>query len=298
MTTRISPQLAGVAFAIIAAFGFSFKAIFVKLAYQVAPVDAVTLLMLRMTLALPFILIFALPVLRQGPALRGKDYGLLLLLGVVGYYGSSLLDFMGLQYISAGLERLILFTYPTLTILIGIFFLGKKFEKKLLLAMALSYSGILLAFIHDVHLSTDIRALITGGGLVLGCAILYATYSAGSEIAIGRLGAIKFSVLALLVSTLATQIHFLLTRPLTALALPWQIYAWSTAMALFSTVMPIFWLSAAIWRIGAAQAVLIGLVGPMLTIFFSWWLLGEPLSAEVLLGTALVIGGLLVVIRK
>ncbi len=298
MTTRISPQLAGVALAIIAAFGFSFKAIFVKLAYQVAPVDAVTLLMLRMTLALPFILVLALPVLRQGPALRGKDYGLLLLLGVVGYYGSSLLDFMGLQYISAGLERLILFTYPTLTILIGIFVMGKKFEKKLLLAMALSYSGILLAFIHDVHLSTDIRSLITGGGLVFGCAILYATYSAGSEIAIGRLGAIKFSVLALLVSTLATQIHFLLTRPLTALALPWQIYAWSTAMALFSTVMPIFWLSAAIWRIGAAKAVLIGLVGPVLTIFFSWWLLGEPLSPEVLLGTALVIGGLLVVIRK
>lgn len=298
MKRKLTPHMLGFGLAVLAAFGFSFKAIFVKLAYQVAPVDPVTLLMLRMSMALPLILLTAIPVLRKGPALRGKDYALLFLLGVVGYYGSSMLDFMGLQYISAGLERLILFTYPMLTILIGVFFLGKTFERKLLLAMLLAYGGILVAFVHDLNVSEDIRSVVIGGSLVLGCAFLYAIYSAGSEIAIGRMGAIKFSVLALLISVLATQTHFLAVRPLTALILPWPVYAYSAGMALFSTVMPIFWLSSAVSRIGAARAVLIGLIGPILTLVFSWWLLDEPISVEQLLGTGLVVCGLLVIIRR
>lgn len=298
MTLTSSSRIAGIAFAVLAAFGFSFKAIFVKLAYQSAPVDAVTLLALRMSMSLPVILLMAIPILRQGPALTAKDYGWLILLGVVGYYGSSMLDFMGLQYISAGLERLILFTYPMLTILIGVAFLGKKFERKVLLAMALAYAGILFAFMHDVSVSAEMSTVITGGLLVFGCAVLYAGYSAGSEAAIGRLGAMKFSVLALLVSTLATLVHFLLTHRMTTLNLPLPVYGWSLAMALFSTVLPIFWQSAAVFRIGAARAVLIGLLGPVLTIFFSWWLLKEPISLEQMVGTVLVICGLLVVIRR
>lgn len=298
MTLTASSRIAGIAFAVLAAFGFSFKAIFVKLAYQSAPVDAVTLLALRMSMSLPVILLMAIPILRQGPALTAKDYGWLILLGVVGYYGSSMLDFMGLQYISAGLERLILFTYPMLTILIGVAFLGKKFERKVLLAMALAYAGILFAFMHDVSVSAEMSTVITGGLLVFGCAVLYAGYSAGSEAAIGRLGAMKFSVLALLVSTLATLVHFLLTHRMTTLNLPLPVYGWSLAMALFSTVLPIFWQSAAVFRIGAARAVLIGLLGPVLTIFFSWWLLKEPISLEQMVGTVLVICGLLVVIRR
>ena len=278
MRLKLSSQMAGFSLAVLAAFGFSFKAIFVKLAYQVAPVDPVTLLMLRMSMSLPLIALTALPVLRHARALHHRDYGLLIVLGVAGYYASAMLDFMGLQYITAGLERLILFTYPMLTILIGVFFLGKAFEKKLLLAMLLSYGGILIAFVHDLGFTTDTRAVVLGGSLVFGCAITYAIYSAGAEVAIGRMGAIRFSVLALLVSIIATQIHFFSTRPLTALHLPWQIYA--------------------IARIGAAKAVLIGLIGPILTILFSWWLLNEPLSVEQLLGTGLVVCGLLVVIRR
>ncbi|WP_227505323.1 DMT family transporter [Klebsiella aerogenes] len=298
MKLSISPQFTGVVLAVMAAFGFSFKAIFVKLAYQAAPVDPVTLLMLRMSMALPFIILAAVPALRRGSALSRKDYALLLMLGVVGYYGSSMLDFMGLQYITAGLERLILYTYPVMTILIGVFFLGRSLTKKLFLAMLFSYSGILIAFYHDLSIATDTGALIKGCLLIFGCALLYATYSAGSEIAIGRIGAIRFSVLALLVSILATQAHFFLSRPVSSMILPWPVYAYSLGMALFSTVLPIFWLSAAISRIGAARAVLIGLVGPMLTIIFSWWLLNEPLSAEQLTGTILVVCGLLVIVKR
>lgn len=130
MNKTPSSQLVGVLFSVCAAFGFSFKAIFVKLAYEQATVDAITLLMLRMTLSLPFVILVALRGLRSGSPLQRRDYLLLLLLGIVGYYGSAILDFMGLRYITAGLERLILFTYPALTILMGVLFLGKRFEKK------------------------------------------------------------------------------------------------------------------------------------------------------------------------
>ncbi|MCI1034828.1 DMT family transporter [Raoultella terrigena] len=295
---NFSPVFIGNVLAVMAAFGFSFKAIFVKLAYETTPVDPVTLLMLRMSFALPFIVVTAIPVLRRGTTLGRKDYAMLIILGIIGYYGSSVLDFMGLQYITAGLERLILYTYPVITILIGIVFLGKPLSKKLLIAMLLSYSGILIAFYHDLNITTDTDNLIKGCSLIFACALLYATYSAGAEVAINRVGAMRFSILALLVSILTTQIHFFSSRPVSSLILPWSIYAYSLGMALFSTVMPIFWLSAAISRIGAARAVMIGLIGPMLTILFSWWLLNEPLSPEQLTGTALVIGGLLVIARR
>lgn len=297
MNKTPSSQLVGVLFSVCAAFGFSFKAIFVKLAYEQATVDAITLLMLRMTLSLPFVILIALRGLRSGSPLQRRDYLLLLLLGIVGYYGSAILDFMGLRYITAGLERLILFTYPALTILMGVLFLGKRFEKKVLLALALSWSGILLAFVHDLQISGDMHSLALGGGLVAAAALLYAIYNAGSEAAIRRMGSMKFSVLALLVSSLATQTHFYIAQPLSVLNLPWQVYLWCGAMALFSTVLPIFWQSAAVQRIGAERAVLIGLLGPMLTIFFSWWLLGEPISLAQIAGTLLVMAGVLVVIR-
>ena len=160
MKLHLTSRVAGFSLAILAAFGFSFKAIFVKLAYEVAPVDPVTLLMLRMSMSLPLIALTAWPVLRKGPTLHRKDYALLVVLGVAGYYASAMLDFMGLQYITAGLERLILFTYPMLTILIGVFFLGKTFEKKLLLAMLLSYGGILIAFVHDLELTADTHSVV------------------------------------------------------------------------------------------------------------------------------------------
>ncbi|MGS4460507.1 DMT family transporter [Klebsiella oxytoca] len=155
----------------------------------------------------------------------------------------------------------------------------------------------MLAFVHDLQISGDMHSLVLGGGLIAAAALLYAIYNAGSEVAIRRMGSMKFSVLALLVSSLATQTHFYLAQPLSALNLPWQVYLWCGAMALFSTVLPIFWQSAAVQRIGAERAVLIGLLGPMLTVFFSWWLLGEPISLAQIAGTLLVMAGVLVVLR-
>ena len=293
-----SAERLGIALAVLAALGFSFKAIFVKLAYAAAAVDAVTLLTLRMTFALPIALWASLWLCRAAPPLSRTDWGLLLALGVLGYYGASILDFIGLQYISAALERLILFIYPTLTVLIGVLFMGKALEKRQVAALALSYAGIGLAFAHDLQVTDDMHAVLLGGAFIFGSALSYALYSAGAEVAIRRLGTLRFAALAIIVSTFATQLHFVLTQPFSALAQPLEVYAYAAAMALFSTVLPVFWQSAAVQRIGAARTVLIGTLGPMLTIFFAWLLLTEPVSIAQLLGAGLVLAGVLLVSRR
>lgn len=293
-----SAERLGIALAVLAALGFSFKAIFVKLAYAAAPVDAVTLLSLRMVFALPVFLWVGLAASRSAPPLTRRDWGMLIVLGLLGYYGASILDFLGLQYISAGLERLILFTYPTLTVLIGVLFMGKTLEKRQVGALLLSYAGIGLAFAHDLQVAGDTRSVLIGAAFVFGSALSYAMYSAGAEPAIARLGSARFAALAMLVSTTATQIHFFIAQPLSALVQPLPIYAYGAAMALFSTVLPVFWQSAAIRRIGSARAVLIGTLGPILTIFFGWWLLAEPISAAQLIGAGLVLAGVMLVSRR
>ncbi|MDQ5947167.1 MAG: hypothetical protein QG619_2599, partial [Pseudomonadota bacterium] len=203
-----SAEKLGIALAVLAALGFSFKAIFVKLAYAAAPVEAVTLLSLRMVFALPVFLWIGIQASRAAPPLTRCDGGMLVALGLLGYYGSSMLDFLGLQYISAGLERLILFTYPTLTVLIGVLFMGQTLDKRQVGALALSYAGIGLAFAHDLQITGDTKTVLIGAGFVFGSALTYAMYTAGAEPAIRRLGSARFAALAMLVSTAATQIHF------------------------------------------------------------------------------------------
>ncbi len=293
-----STERMGVALAVLAAFGFSFKAIFVKLAYAAAPVEAITLLTLRMSFSLPIVLGVGLWIGRDAPPLARSDWGILVMLGLLGYYGSSILDFVGLQYISAALERLILFVYPTLTVLIGVLFMGKRLERRQVAALVLSYAGIGLAFAHDLKIAGDTHAVWLGAAFVFGSALTYALYSAGTELAVRRLGAIRFAALAITVSTVATQLHFVATQPLSALAQPLPVYLYGAGMAIFSTVLPVFWQSVAIRRIGAARAVLIGTLGPVLTIFFGWVLLDETISLQQMAGAALVLGGVLMVTRR
>lgn len=292
-----SAERLGIGLAVLAAFGFSFKAIFVKLAYAAAPVDAITLLALRMAFSLPLFLWIGFRARQQGPALTRRDWVALVVLGLLGYYASSILDFLGLAYISAGLERLILFTYPTLTVLVGVLFMGQRLEQRQVGALLLSYAGIGLAFAHDLDIAGDAATVLVGGAYVFASALTYALYSAGAEPVIRRLGSARFAALAMVVSTTATQLHFFATQPLAALSQPLPIYAYGAGMALFSTVLPVLWQSAAIRHIGAARSVLIGTLGPVLTIFFSWWLLAEPLSAHQLAGAVLVLGGVLLVGR-
>ena len=290
------PASWGLLLALLAAFGFSLKAIFIKLAYPYG-VDAITLLALRMGFALPVFLWVGLAEHKAGAALSRQDWGKLLALGCLGYYGASILDFWGLEYISAGLERLILFTYPTLTILIGVLFQGKPFTRREGIAIVLCYTGIGFAFLHDLNLGEP-RSVLIGGALVFASSVSYALYLAGSAPMIGRLGAMRFAALAMLFSTAVTLGHFMAAQPFTAFIQPLPVYGWALAMALFATVIPVFALSAAIRRIGAGQASLFGMVGPTLTIGFGWWLLGEPISAEQSIGAIFVVVGILIVSRR
>ncbi|MDD2741455.1 MAG: DMT family transporter [Rhodocyclaceae bacterium] len=286
----------GAALALLAALGFSLKAIFVKLSYPYG-VDAITLLALRMGFSLPFFLWVGLREQRAGDRLARGDWGRLFLLGCFGYYGASILDFWGLEYISAGLERLILFTYPTLTILIGVLFQGKPFSRREGLALVLCYSGIGFAFIHDLGLS-DARDVWIGGALVFASSISYAIYLSGSAPMIARIGAMRFAALTSLMSSAVTLLHFLGTHSFTAFVQPLQVYGWGLAMAIFATVVPVFAQSAAIRRLGAGRSSLITMVGPLLTIGFGWWLLNEQISLAQIVGAALVVLGILIVSRK
>lgn len=289
----------GVLLALLAAAGFSLKAILVKLAYPHG-VDTETLLALRMAFALP---VFALVWLRESrreahAGVARRDWLAVGAIGVLGYYGASYLDFLGLQYITAGLERLILYTYPTLVLLISFFAFGRRIGRRELAALALSYLGIAAVFAHDLAASADRGGVLLGAGLVFASALSYAFYLIGSGRLLVRVGAARFTAHAMLCASAVVLLQFFVMRPLSALDLPWQVYALSAAMAILSTVLPTFMLSAAIRRLGSDQTSLIGSVGPVATIFFGWWMLGESVSALQLTGAALVLAGVLLASRR
>lgn len=286
-----------------AAFGFSFKAVFVKLAYAVpiaggTHVDAVTLLALRMAFAAPIFAVAALGTRSAGP-LTTKQWLALVGVGLAGYYGASILDFWGLMFITAGLERLILFTYPTLTVLFGVLFFEKTLSRREMLALALTYTGIAVAFVHDLNIAGDRQAVWIGGALVFASSLSYAICLAGGGQLIARLGSGRFTALTLAVATAATLLHYLVARPVEeALHQPWQIYALAASMALVSTVIPVFMQSAAIKAIGAGRASMVGMVGPLATIAFSWVLLDEAISVWQIAGAGIVILGVVLLSRK
>ena len=297
MPERHPVDARGVVLAVLAALGFSAKAILVKLAYAIAPVEAVTLVAVRMTFSLPVFAWVGLAEARRAEPLSRRDWASVLLLGLSGYYAASMLDFVGLKYISAGLERLILFTYPTLTVLLNAVFLGQKVGRRALGALFLCYLGVAAAFAHDLGATSFAGAVFTGGAFVVGSSVTYSVYLTGSGPMIKRLGTARFTALAMLVATAATLVHFLVTQPLSALALPPRVYLYAFAMAALSTVAPAFALSAAIRRIGSSRAALVGTIGPIVTIALGWWILGEPVSAWQLVGTVLVVAGVVQVSR-
>lgn len=283
----------GVTFALLAAVGFSGKAILVKLAYQ-SPVDAVTLLALRMLFSVPVFAGIALwTAYRHATPLTRHDKLLVLALGLLGYYLSSLLDFLGLQYISAGLERLILFLYPTMTVILLALLHRKAINRKIKLALALSYTGIGLVFMHDAHLQGE--GVVLGATLVFLSTLSYSLYLVGAGHAIQRIGTMRFTAYAMIVASLACVLQFALTHPLSALDLPSRVYGLALAMAVFSTVLPVFMLSYAIRHIGSGNASLIGSIGPVSTIAMAYLFLGEHVSLLQIAGSALVLGGVLIV---
>jgi drug/metabolite transporter (DMT)-like permease len=290
--------LIGFVFAALAAIGFSTKAILVKLAYAY-PVDAVTLLALRMLFSTPFFLLVALRHFRPGKALplQNKDYLSILILGLLGYYLSSLFDFVGLQYISAGLERLILFLYPTMVVLLSALLLGKRVGRSETLALLLSYAGIGVVFADEAQLQAP--DIVKGAAFVFVSTLTYSAYLIGTGEAIARVGVARFTASAMLVACIATLLQFVFTHPpQSLLSQPFRVYQLSAVMALFSTVLPVFMLSAAIRLIGSGRAALIGTIGPVATLFMADALLDERLTSQQMAGAGLVLLGVLSLSRK
>ena len=285
----------GLAFALIGSIAFSGKAIIVKLAYRHGT-DAVTLLMLRMLFALPLFLALAWWSGRGRPALSRRDWCAVFGLGFSGYYLASFLDFLGLAYISASLERLILYLNPTLVLLLGVLLHGRKVSARQLLALAVSYGGVMLVFGHEL---SDLGPNVgLGALLVFGSALSYAVYLVQSGQEVQRLGALRLTGLATTVACLLCIGQFLLLRPLeSVLAVPAPVLWLSLLNATACTFAPVILVMMGIERLGATLAAQTGLVGPMSTILMGIFILGEPMTPWILGGTALVLAGVALLAR-
>ena len=280
--------LTGLALAILGSVLFSGKGVVIKLSYRYG-VDPTTLIALRMAFAAPFFVLVYAWVARRSPPLARGDHLRLIGLGLTGYYASSFLSFLGLQYVSAGLERLILYLNPTLVLLMSAAFLGKRIERLDWMALGVSYCGIVLAVWHQLRF--DGGQVGYGSALVFGSALLYAMYLVMSGELMRRVGAIRLTAYAMLVSTVAVLVQFAVLHPLAALNQPAPVLWLSFINGFACTVLPVFAIMMAVDRIGAGNAALSGMVGPVSTIFVAWVFLGETVSGWQLAGTALVLTG-------
>lgn len=279
---------------------FSAKAIVAKLTYMHG-VDALTVIGFRMLLSLPVFLTVA--VWQAYKAYQGRQAALsvkqrwqVLLLGFIGYYLASLLDFLGLQYISAGLERLILFLAPTFVLLFSALFLKKLILPKQWAALALSYLGVSLVFVQDLSLEGD--HVLLGAGLVLGSALSYSFYLIGSGELLKQIGSTRLVAYAMATSAVYTLIHFFVVQGWAGLDQSKEVYGLSLIHATLNTVFPTFMIMWAVERIGAPMAAQLGLIGPVSILFLAYWFLDEPITLLQLGGTALVLTGAMVLSRK
>ncbi len=275
--------------AALGAVAFSGKAIIAKLAYRHG-VDAVTLIMYRMLFALPLFLLLSVWASRGKPALQRRDVWVVCGLGFSGYYLASTLDFMGLQYISASLERLILYLNPTLVLAMGVVLFKRRVTTRQVMALAVSYGGVLLVFGQEItHVGP--HALL-GAALVFGSAMSYAVYLVLSGEEVRRLGALRLTGLASTVACVLCIAQFAVLRPLSAMVVAPEVIGLSLLNAVVCTFAPVLLMMLAIERVGATLAAQTGMIGPMSTIGMSVLLLGEPFTAGLAAGTALVVAGI------
>jgi drug/metabolite transporter (DMT)-like permease len=267
---------------------FSGKAIIVKLAYRHG-VDAITLVMFRMLFAVPFFIAMAWWAGRHQAPLTRNDWWGVWGLGFSGYYLSSYLDFLGLQYISASFERLILYLNPTLVLLLGWVLYKRKITFRQGMAMAVSYSGVLLVFGHEVSLVGDNIAL--GALLVFGSAVTYAIYLTYSGQLVQRLGSLRLAGLATTVACFFCILQFVLLKPLSALNVEPDVMWLSLLNAIVCTVLPVLMVMMAIERIGPGLTSQIGMIGPLSTLSMGAFFLNETFNLWILMGTVLVLVG-------
>ena len=287
----------GVACALIGSIGFSGKTVIVKLAYQY-DVDVMTLLALRMLFSLPFFLAMAWWAGGGTTQMARRDWLAIIGLGFIGYYLGSYLDLAGLQYISAGLGRLILYLYPTLVLLLSALFLKLPIRARHLISLALSYIGIALVLHHEVGIGEDLPLMALGAALVFASAVTYAIYLIAGSRVVQKLGSMRFTAYASISATFFVIAHFMTTHGPERLAVAHQVYWLTLVMAVFSTVLPLWLMAEGLRRIGANQVALVACVGPISTIALAHLFLGEPVTVVQLAGAALVLAGVMIISLK
>lgn len=288
--------ISGIIICVLGAVCFSTKAIVVKIAYRETNVDAITLLSLRMLFSLPFFVGSALLSSSRKGNVRftASDWMGVAVVGCLGYYVSSLLDFIGLQYISAGIERLVLFIYPTLVLFMSAVIFRERITRIQWIAVGITYAGLLFAFISEAS-TTQTEHFVRGSLLIFACAITYAAYIVGSGRLIPSIGPAKFNSYAMSFAAAAVLIHDGFSGTQSLWNLSTDVYAYSVVMAILSTVIPSFLVAEGIKRIGADNTAIVSSIGPVSTIIQASILLGEPVSALQIMGTAFVLAGILLI---
>lgn len=268
---------------------FSTKAILVKLAYRYE-VDTLELLLFRMLFSVPFYLAILWAIQRKERRVPTQRDGLwIILFGFLGYYLASYFDFLGLNYIKAGLERIILFVYPTIVVLLGYLAFREKITRPQAIAIAITYFGVLITFWSEVDLAGN--KTLWGGFLVFLSAITYASYLVGSGWLIPKYGVLRFTCYAMIVSTCCVLVHYSLDGDWDLAKFPTPVYGYGLLMAIISTLIPSFLVSESIKRLGASNFSILGSLGPVSTIILAYIFLGEALTYLQLLGMVVVIVG-------
>lgn len=290
----------GIVICLLGAICFSTKAIFVKLAYRNTDVDPVTLLALRMIFSLPFFVVSAWWSSNQSKNVKFTtgQWISVAIIGCLGYYVSSLLDFLGLQFVTAGIERLILFIYPTLVLLMSSLFFKVRISTTQWLALLATYAGLMIAFWGEVNFDSPSENFYLGSFLIFVCAITYAIYIVGSGRLIPAIGAAKFNSYAMSFAAIAVVLHFFVTNDNSLFSLDRSVYIYSFTMAIVSTVIPSYLVTEGIKRVGSDNAAIVGSIGPVSTIVQAYFFLEEPIHALQLLGTVLILVGILMIGRK
>ena len=292
--------LIGVLLVVIGSICFAGKAVLVRYNYIHYHVDTVSLLALRMLFSAPFyliILFFQNRKQSEVPKLTRNQWLWMLFIGLVGYYLASFFDFWGLSYITASVERLILFIYPTIVVILSAIFLKKTIHKIQYLALFITYMGVAFAFVPDLRMGLQ-KDLIIGSSLIFLSAVTYAIYLIGSGEMIPKVGALRFTCYAMLISTFMIIIHYSISVRGNLFGYQSAVYWLSIIMAIFTTVIPSFMISEGIKRIGSGNASIIASIGPIATIIMANIFLGEIISSWQTVGTLIVLGGVLMISWK
>ncbi len=278
---------------------FCSKGVFVKFAYQHGA-DTITILALRMGIALPFFVAVALLTSIKADRLDWGTWLRLAGLGFIGYYLSSVVNFSGLRYITVGLERIVLFTYPSVVILLGVIFRRSRWNGKIFFPLLVAYGGIVLAFMGEAQGKGNLADTAKGVGLVFTSAVTYAVFILfGAELA-RTVGAMRFTSITVTISCIMVLTHFGIVHGAEAfLHQSGAVYFHGAVLALFGTVIPSFLLGLGLKRAGSVRFAIIGSIGPVGTLILAWILLGEGMGTNQLIGFVLSLsGGLAVTLMR